>query len=105
MVFQETSIFTKQVCNAFDDECYRALQQSLLENPSLGNVIKGTKGIRKIRWQRVGQGKREGYRIIYFVHWEDKVIFMLLMYPKNEQEDLTTEQLKKLNQFITHFLE
>jgi hypothetical protein len=38
--------------------------------PKSGVVIKGTGGIRKLRWARPGSGKRGGVRVIYFYHDE-----------------------------------
>ena len=35
----------------------RQLQETLLENPKAGDVIQGTKGLRKIRIAFEGQGK------------------------------------------------
>lgn len=37
------------------------------DNPNAGDVIPGTKALRKLRWNRAGMGKRGGARVIYFV--------------------------------------
>ena len=63
-------------------------------------MIPGGGGLRKIRWSVAGRGKRGGVRVIY--HWavvHDKIL-MLFMYAKNEQDDLTAEQLKVLRRII-----
>jgi mRNA-degrading endonuclease RelE of RelBE toxin-antitoxin system len=68
--------------------------------PDLGVIIAGSHGLRKIRWTVAGRGKRGGVRVIYY--WAvayDKII-MLLMYAKNEQDDLTPEQMKILRRII-----
>jgi hypothetical protein len=41
-----------------DDEL-RALQETLLQNPKAGDVIRGTSGLRKIRVAFAGRGKKE----------------------------------------------
>ena len=64
--------------------------------PEAGSVIKGSGGMRKLRWAASGRGKRGGYRVIYYWWVAKDRISMLLMYPKNEQDDLTAEQLKLL---------
>lgn len=46
-----------------DDE-YAALQWSLASDPSAGDLVKGTGGVRKIRWGVAGRGKRGGVRVI-----------------------------------------
>jgi hypothetical protein len=53
-----------------------------------------------MRWSLPGQGKRGGLRVIYF--WEDltETFYMLYAYPKNEQEDLTAQQVRVLSRFV-----
>jgi hypothetical protein len=48
-----------------DDE-YRLLQATLMANPATGNLIRGSGGIRKIRWAAAGTGKRSGIRVLYY---------------------------------------
>jgi hypothetical protein len=95
MEFIETSIFTKQVPKLLPDSSYRILQSTLMLNPGAGAMIKGIGGIRKIRWNLPGAGKRGALRVIYYFD-HPETIFMLFMYKKNEQEDLTPEQVKIL---------
>lgn len=57
-------------------------------------------GLRKMRWALAGRGKSGGARLIY--HWfvAQSVIYLRLIYSKNEQEDLTPEQLKLLRKTV-----
>jgi mRNA-degrading endonuclease RelE of RelBE toxin-antitoxin system len=96
----ETSIFTKRVIELFTDEEYKDFQSELLKNPTKGDVISGSKGLRKIRVASSGRGKRGGSRVIYYLQEGDKIIFLLLIFPKNEQENLSNEQLSKLIKVI-----
>lgn len=96
MVIRETSVFTRQVKQLLDPESYRLLQLRLVADPEAGALIPGTGGLRKIRWQGSGRGKRGGIRVIYYWAGRADVILMLLAYPKKEQEDLTPEQKKIL---------
>ena len=68
----------------------------LVADVEAGNLIPGTGGLRKIRWQGSGRGKRGGVRVIYYWAVRDEVVLMLLMYPKSEKDDLTTDQKKVL---------
>ncbi|MFZ5805594.1 MAG: type II toxin-antitoxin system RelE/ParE family toxin [Verrucomicrobiota bacterium] len=78
------------------DEDYADMQLMLCERPDAGLLIPGTGGLRKLRWAVKGKGKRGGARMIYY-WWRDKgQISLLLAYTKNEQEDLTREQIKIL---------
>lgn len=71
--------------------------------PSAGSLIKGSGGLRKIRWKLPGKGKRSGLRIIYYWEQPDK-IYMLFPYRKSEQEDLAPAQIKALSKLVKEFL-
>ena len=96
MVIKETSVFTRQVNDLLDQESYRLLQLRLVADPEAGQLIPGTGGLRKIRWQGSGRGKRGGVRVICYWAVRDAVVLMLLMYGKNERDDLTAAQKKVL---------
>jgi hypothetical protein len=100
MVFKETTIFTKQINRLISDDEYKELQNFLLKTPSAGDIISGGGGIRKLRWKLGGQGKRGGLRLIYFWYVPKDEFIMLLAYSKNEQDNLTDEQVKKLKQIV-----
>jgi hypothetical protein len=100
VVIIETSIFTRQVQTLLSDEEYSQLQMALVIRPDLGQVIPGSGGLRKVRWFLRGRGKRGGVRAIYYWVVVHDTILMLFMYAKNEQDDLTPEQLKVLRRFI-----
>jgi hypothetical protein len=84
MVFIETPIFTKWITSLLSDDEYRGIQNDLSEKPEKGPVIKGGKGLRKLRCQIPGKGKRD----------------MLFAYKKSEAEDLTKEQIKALTKIV-----
>jgi hypothetical protein len=100
MRFVETHVFTELVCNNLDDDAYRALQVTLLLRPEQGAVIPGSGGLRKIRWAAKGGGKRGGFRIIYFWHKASATCYMLFLYRKNEQGDLTAAQTRTLARVV-----
>jgi mRNA-degrading endonuclease RelE of RelBE toxin-antitoxin system len=96
MVIKETSVFTRRVAELLDAESYRFLQLRLVTEPEAGDLIRGSGGLRKIRWQGSGRGKRGGVRVIYYWAVRRDVILMLLIYGKNEQDDLSEEQKRRL---------
>ena len=100
MVIIETSIFTRRVTALLSDDEYRELQATLVEHPKAGAVIPGSGGIRKLRWGASGHGKRGGARVIYYLATKQERILMLLIYAKNESEDLTRDQIKKLRYIV-----
>ncbi|AEG70749.1 hypothetical protein [Ralstonia solanacearum] len=84
-----------------DDE-YSALQQELLAQPDAGDVIKGTGGLRKLRFsdKRRGKGKRGGLRVIYY-HWDGSSQFwMFVVYDKDEAADLSSDERKVLARLL-----
>ena len=100
MEIKETPIFTKQIINLMPDKDYNLLQIALILNPELGPIIKGSGGIRKIRWSLPGKGKQGGSRIIYYWQVLQNQIFMLIAYSKTEQENFTKKQLKILKEIV-----
>lgn len=100
MKFIETPVFTRTVTELLDDHQYHALQLALMIRPTLGAVIKGGGGLRKLRWALPGTGKRGGIRIIYFWDEASESIYMLFAYRKNVREDLTAEQLRLLARLV-----
>lgn len=100
MVIVETPVFTRQVLSALTDEEYRALQAALLLNPERGAVIPGSGGLRKLRWGVDGRGKRGGVRLIYYYAPNGPLVLMLFLFAKNEQSDLTPDQLRKVRALV-----
>lgn len=86
-----------------DDDAYIVMQKVLVQNPSAGDVIEGTGGIRKMRVAAKGHGKRGGARVIYYHFVSASQIALLMIYPKNEQQDLTAEERKALKAVIEHW--
>ena len=94
--FIETKLFTRLVQEYLTDDEYRKLQTVLVEDPTAGEVIPGSGGIRKLRWRAPGRGKSGGYRIIYFVKAAQGVVWMLTLYPKNVHANIPAHVLRKI---------
>jgi hypothetical protein len=96
----ETSVFTRRIVELMSDEEYRLLQQTLVARPDWGVVIPGSGGLRKLRWNTPGSGKRGGTRIIYYWAVRDDIILLLFIFRKNEASDLTPAQIKALRKIV-----
>ena len=96
VVFVETPIFYRRVQQFLDDDEYAEMQLFLAARPEAGKIIKGSGGTRKLRWAGSGRGKRGGLRVIYYWWVAEDRISLLLVYPKNEMDDLKADQLKQL---------
>ncbi len=103
MIFIETSVFTREIRRLLPDEEYRRLQTALMFRSDAGDIIRGGGGLRKMRWNLPGMGKRGALRVIYY--WDPPdTIYMLLPYKKTDQDDLTPEQLKFLRNMVKEWL-
>ena len=98
--FVETRLFIRLVQEYLSDEEYGQLQGELIRNPAAGNVVRGSGGVRKLRWAAAGRGKRGGYRVIYFVRQQKNVIWMLTIYPKNLLDSIPGHLLKQIREEI-----
>jgi len=100
MLVVETPVFTRRVLKLLTDDDYRLLQHEVVARPDVANIIRGSGGLRKVRWAATGRGKRGGVRVIYYWAVDRETILMLLIYGKNEQDDLTAEQLRVLKGLV-----
>ncbi|HCI6431367.1 type II toxin-antitoxin system RelE/ParE family toxin [Klebsiella quasipneumoniae] len=98
LTFIELQGFSKRRQVLLQDDEFRAFQEILINDPEAGDTISGTGGFRKIRWSRPGMGKRGGVRVIYYNVTKQGRIYLALIYPKNEQDELNQEQKKMLRQ-------
>jgi hypothetical protein len=92
--FVELPTFEKYRSGYLSDDEYRLLQEEMLRNPEAGDVIKGTGGLRKLRFgdKRRGKGKRGGLRVIYYYWITGTQFWMFSVYDKDEMADLTAKE-------------
>ena len=101
-LFVNTDIFDKQWESiGLDDEDLRNLQSEILKNPKIGNVIKGTNGLRKIRIPLDNRGKRDGARVLYVDIVVTKVIYLIFAYSKGEKDNINQDERKAFKALIT----
>lgn len=100
MIFIETSKFTKLLSDYLSDDEYRMLQWHLQEKPDSGDIVRGSGGVRKVRWAPEGKGKSGGVRVIYYWKKSDYEIWMLTIYSKSEQATIPSHILKKIAEAI-----
>ena len=72
------------------------VKRRLDRDPTIGNVIKGSGSLRKVRIPLPGRGAQGGGRVIYYHIAEPAVVLLLAVYAKSEQEDLDTDDLEAL---------
>lgn len=80
-------------------------RQVVAADPTVGDLIKATGGLRKLRIPLEGRGKRGGARVIYWFHSERYPAVLLWVFAKNERPDLTDKQRKALAAATAAFLD
>ena len=100
LTFIETKLFTSLIQQYLPDEEHSALQQALVAKPDAGEVIRGSGGVRKLRWGVAGRGKRGGIRVVYYLRSHQDEVWMLTVYAKNEEASISGHILKKIKEEI-----
>ncbi len=99
-IFIETKLFTRLADEYLSDDELLRLQGYLNENAEAGDIIRGSGGVRKLRWAAPGRGKRGGLRIIYYLRSKQGEIWLLTLYAKNEIESISGAVLKQIKEEI-----
>lgn len=78
------------------------LMLSIMCNPKGAPVIKGTGGLRKLRysppsWQKGASGAIRVCYVYFETHWK---VVLVMAYGKSEKGDLTMEERKAIKQYI-----
>jgi mRNA-degrading endonuclease RelE of RelBE toxin-antitoxin system len=96
MLFVETSLFTRQLARYLSDEEYREFQKYLMVRPDAGALVRGSGGIRKVRWGAGGRGKSGGVRVIYYWAAAAAQIYLLTIYGKSERSEIDEATLHRI---------
>jgi len=100
--FIELPIFSRFAADYFTDAELAEVQIALAKTPTLGDVVPGTHGVRKLRWARQGTGKRGGVRILYYVQDVQGRIWLLTVYAKSARENIAASTLNALREIADH---
>jgi len=73
-------------------------------NPTVGDVIEGTGGARKVRFAGKGKGKSGGYRVITFFTGTEVPVFLLNIFAKNEKIDLKPKERRVLKTVLAEIV-
>jgi hypothetical protein len=96
----EVEPFPKKAAQIWSDEERSEFIGFIAHNPEDGDLITGGGGVRKVRWSRSGMGKRGGVRVIYYFHDESMPLFLLTVYSKNRQDNLSAAELRAMKQTV-----
>lgn len=96
-----TSAFKKELkrlakkYNSLKQE-FSQLVESLEDNPEQGTALGNQCYKIRIAIKSKGKGKSGGARVITYVYVADSTVFLLSMYDKSEQTDISDSELKSL---------
>ena len=96
MLFVETSRFTSEMPRYLSDDEYREFQYYLSAYPDAGDLIRGSGGIRKVRWAAEGKGKSGGVRVIYYWAKLPEQIYLLTIFGKSARADIDRRTLGQI---------
>ena len=79
-----------------DEDDIMEIENTLLENPMAGDIIRGTGGMRKLRITLLNKGKSGGARVIYvdFAFYEKT--YFITTYAKSELDNLSQAEQNEL---------
>ena len=100
-IFVELPIFrSKWEDLGLNDSDLRRLQEQLLVDPKVGAVMRGTGGVRKMRFAFEHRGKSGSIRVIYIDFEVYEKIYLITAYPKNEKDNLSDSERAELKRMI-----
>ena len=103
--FIQSEVFTRRLDKLAKDnaaDVLMGIENDLIWNPEKGALIQGTGGVRKARVADPsrGKGKRGGFRYMYYYIEQDHQILLLMLFSKNEQDDLSRAQKQWLRKEV-----
>ena len=84
----------------FADKELKALQEELTVNPTKGDIMQGTGGLRKSRVAFDGRGKSGSARVCYVDFAIYERIYLITAYTKNEKDNLTKNERNQIKAAI-----
>ena len=96
----ESPIFQKLWPIYWDEEERAEFAAQLASQPEAGDLIRGSGGVRKIRWSRAGTGKSGGVRVVYLLHAEQGEVYLLTMFAKSVKENIPLAVLKEIRRAL-----
>ena len=96
----ETPVYSNKVGGILTDDERDSFAVFIASNPHAGSVVRGSGGVRKVRWAQQGRGKSGGARIIYFNQIENGEIWLLTIFAKGDRSTIPSNELKVIKEAI-----
>ena len=82
------------------DEALADLQSRIMQDPKIGDVVRNSGGVRKVRISGGGQGRSGGYRVIYLDVPERGKVGLLVLISKRKQANLTAGEIQAVRGIV-----
>lgn len=97
----ETRSFARQIAQMLRSRSllqsdYDTFKKELVEDPEKAPALSGTGGVGKIRLKSASKGKSGGFRVCYFYYLAVATIYLLFIFQKKDQENLSDAEKKEL---------
>ncbi|EKD65482.1 MAG: hypothetical protein ACD_50C00077G0003 [uncultured bacterium] len=105
IAIKTTKIYEKNISKLLTGQRRYEMENQIAIDPLNWPVIRETGGVRKARFSRDSIGKRGGGRVCYLYLTVYETIYFLLAYAKNEKDDLSEQDKKKIRKVVKQILE
>lgn len=92
----ELDEFRRQAADLMRDDERHALIDYLAQRPDSGVVVRGSGGVRKLRWQHGDRGRSGGLRVVTFYSGRDLPLFLITAYGKSDRANLSKAELNAM---------
>ena len=100
--FIQTKIFSHNWDElGFTDDDLHRLENEILKNPEVGSVMRGTGGLRKMRFAFEGRGKSGSARVCYVDFEVKETIYLITVFAKADQENLSRSEKSNIRTLIS----
>ncbi len=96
----ETPVYCHKVGGILTADEREAVAAFISANPMAGSVVRGSGGVRKVRWAQQGRGKSGGARIIYYNRLANGEIWLLSIYAKGDRSTIPAHELRLIKETI-----
>ena len=96
----ETPVYTAKAKRILTDDEREAFAVFIAQHPNAGSVVRGSGGVRKVRWAQKGLGKSGSARVIYYNRLDRGEVWLLTVYAKSARSTIPRHELKLIKEVI-----
>jgi mRNA-degrading endonuclease RelE of RelBE toxin-antitoxin system len=92
----ETKVFERAASNCMSQQERSDFTDFIAQHPLKGDRVRGTGGLRKVRWGPGNRGKSGGLRVLYYYMDDNSPLYLITVWDKSNKLSLSGNQKKKL---------